>query len=609
VHEGPGGGFGQGEPHDLAAPEPVLAGLADDASGTARDFAGVGDDELFGLLGARRKLTARQEWELLMAVAEVIRRRPALGCKLEGPGRMPRVWAEGTAGELTIALAVTRRDADHLLSLAWDLTVKLPLTAAMLHDGVIDLDKASVIAGNCQNLTPEQAHRAERILFRVPDIDTMTRNQVRDQVKLAVLEVDPEGMEKHRKGKAKERRIEVGQEESGNARIAGRELPPAAVLAMDQKITARARQLKKLDVPGGTDELRVLAFLERWGEIDPFAVRDADGTQDSDGNDSRDGDGGRDESTAGTGATGRGTTGRATTDSGTTDGGTTDGDASEDPDDAGNGNGGDGDGGNGGRGPRPGGADGTNGSGGGCACGGAGRDSGITGWMHLTAPVLTLEHRAGRPGRMSRIGPVGPAQLRDLAAAMAKNDKTTYCLTATDEHGRPAAHACGTPGPNDRTKRGKRGKRGKPGPRPPDKPDLSLVDRGPPGSHGTWRFTIGDRELVFAVEPLEGPCDHAHQAAGHDPGKHLKHLTAILNQACTFATCRTPARNCDYEHSRPHDHGGITCLCACGPVCRRNHRDKQQPGWKLEGAGARGWFKWTTPSGRTQVTGPTIYPA
>jgi hypothetical protein len=207
---------------------------------------------------------------------------------------------------------------------------------------------------------------------------------------------------------------------------------------------------------------------------------------------------------------------------------------------------------------------------------------------------------------MSRIGPVSPAQLRDLAAAAARSGKTTYCLTATDNDGRPAAHACGRPGPDDRTKRGRPGQ---PGPWPPGTPDLSLVDRGPPGSYGTWRFTIGDRELIFAFEPLAGPCDHAHQAAGHDPGKHLKHLTGILHQACTFGTCRTPARNCDYEHSRPYDYGGITCLCQCGPVCRRNHRDKQQPGWKLEDAGARGWFRWTTPSGRTYLTGPTIYPA
>jgi hypothetical protein len=130
VHEGLGGGFGQGELHDLAAPEPLLAGLADHVSGTARDFDGVGDDELFGLLGARRKLSARQGRELLMAVAEVIRRRPAPRCKLEGAARMPRVWAEGTAGELTIAPAVSRRDTDHLLGLAWDIVVKLPLHLA-----------------------------------------------------------------------------------------------------------------------------------------------------------------------------------------------------------------------------------------------------------------------------------------------------------------------------------------------------------------------------------------------------------------------------------------------------------------------------------------------
>jgi hypothetical protein len=72
--------------------------------------------------------------------------------------------------------------------------------------------------------------------------------------------------------------------------------------------------------------------------------------------------------------------------------------------------------------------------------------------------------------------------------------------------------------------------------------------------------------------------------------------------------CRRPAAQSDYEHSRPHDQGGITCLCEAGPVCRHNHRNKQQPGWKLRAASNRGWFKWTTPSGRTYLNGPTQYP-
>jgi hypothetical protein len=88
----------------------------------------------------------------------------------------------------------------------------------------------------------------------------------------------------------------------------------------------------------------------------------------------------------------------------------------------------------------------------------------------------------------------------------------------------------------------------------------------------------------------------------------LRHLTGILNSTCTFPPCRRPAAQSDYEHSRPWDQGGITCLCEAGPVCRHNHRNKQQPGWKLRAAGNRGWFKWTTPSGRTYLSGPTQYP-
>jgi hypothetical protein len=118
----------------------------------------------------------------------------------------------------------------------------------------------------------------------------------------------------------------------------------------------------------------------------------------------------------------------------------------------------------------------------------------------------------------------------------------------------------------------------------------------------------GAGELEFTMENLAGPCDHKHQAAGHDPGVKLKHLTGILNQCCTFLTCRRPHRTSDYEHSTPYGKGGRTCLCEGGPVCRHHHRDKQAPGWHLEHGPARGWFTWTTASGRTYTTKPTQYP-
>jgi hypothetical protein len=528
VQSGPGGGFGQGQPWDTAAPDVPLAARADDASGVTRDFTGVSDDELFGLLGARRKLEARQCWERLAVVAEIIRRRPAPGCRLRGPATMPQVWAEGTAGELSLGLAVDRRTADHLLSLAWDLQVKLPLTASKLRDGIIDERKTATIASYCANLTPEEAHEAEQILFTRPDVETMTHGMLRDRIARAVIEVNPGAARKRREDAAKECRVEVRAEESGNAMIAGRELPSVAVLRMDQLITTRARVLKKAGVEGDMDTLRVLAFLERFGQADPLG---------DPGNSGRPGPGQPGPELSGPG------------------------------------------------GPAP----------------GSGPGGGIAARIHLTAPVTTLTELAGRPGILRGTGPIDPEQVRDLANEAATNPATTYDFTLTAPDGRPAAHARGKPANHHRHPRGQ----ASPDPGPPR---LTLIDRGPPGSHGTWQYTHHGKEVIFEFEDLTGPCDHRHQAHGHDPGTHLKHLTEMLNQECTHPACRRPAFQCDYEHSKPHDRGGITCLCQAGPICRRDHQDKQQPGWKVEGTGRPGWFKWKTPSGRTYTKGPTIYP-
>jgi hypothetical protein len=207
---------------------------------------------------------------------------------------------------------------------------------------------------------------------------------------------------------------------------------------------------------------------------------------------------------------------------------------------------------------------------------------------------------------MPGIGVIDPALVRDLAAAASRNLRSTWCLTITDPDGRPVAHGCGRPPP----------KRGRPDHAVRGAPVFTAADRGPPGT-GTLRLnpaalartpTVG-RDLEFTLEPLAGPCDHRHQAAGHDPGVMLRHLTGILNACCTFPPCRRPEAQCDYEHSVPFEAGGRTCLCEAGPVCRHNHRDKQAPGWHLEPAGSRGWFRWTTPSGRSYLSGPTRYPS
>jgi hypothetical protein len=56
--------------------------------------------------------------------------------------------------------------------------------------------------------------------------------------------------------------VERWAEASGNAGLAGRELPPAEVLAADQRVTAWARQLRKAGLEGGMDALRARAYLD-----------------------------------------------------------------------------------------------------------------------------------------------------------------------------------------------------------------------------------------------------------------------------------------------------------------------------------------------------------
>jgi hypothetical protein len=182
VKTGPAGGFGQHEPLDVAVPDPALAMAADYAAGPGRGFAGVCDDELFGILGARQRLEARQAWERCMAIAELIRRRPAKGAPVHAAARMPGVWDDGLAGELTLQLAVSRRHAVRLLALAWDLTVKLPATSRMLRDGLIDEPKAAAVAAAFANLTPDQARAAEDILYAHDDLARRTLGTLRDRV-------------------------------------------------------------------------------------------------------------------------------------------------------------------------------------------------------------------------------------------------------------------------------------------------------------------------------------------------------------------------------------------------------------------------------------------
>jgi hypothetical protein len=187
----------------------------------------------------------------------------------------------------------------------------------------------------------------------------------------------------------------------------------------------------------------------------------------------------------------------------------------------------------------------------------------------IAASRLEPPWRASRrqPGEMDGIGLIDPALARDLVAAAARNPKTTWCVTVTDQDGHAIGHGCARPEPKSHRKRAGPGNR--------DGPGFAFTPAsapGPPGGYGTWRLrTPGDGpDLILTLDPISTQdCDHRFEARGHDPGVKLRHLAQVRYATCTGPVCRRPSAQADFEHNIPYEAGGRTCLCNGGPKCKR----------------------------------------
>jgi hypothetical protein len=547
----PAAGFGSGQPLDTAPGCAVLGSFAEDAAGAGDRYAGASDDELAGVICAWDRVEAAMAAGKHAAVAELIRRRAAAGAEVAGPAQMPAGMSEFTDRELGAMLGISAADAGAVLNLAWYLEVNLPGTKALFRAGILNRDKAAIIAAATALLDPAEARAAEAIVL--DRAGSLTPGALRAAIKLAVVQVNPDQAKKRREHMAKRTRVERWSEDSGNAGLAGRELPPAEVLAADQRVTAWARELRKAGLEGDMDVLRARAYLDILLGTDsrPLAS-DTPGT-------------GKPQTPGPTRPAEPQTPGPA---------------GPPEP-----------------RTPAPGGPL-------------AGViPPGFAGRVALTIPAATLLDRAGRPGELAGIGPIDPDLARDLAAAAARNPRSTWCLTVTDSQGHAIGHGCARPAPASGAKPGGPG-----GPGPPGPQSFSLTPAGqpgPPGGYGTWRFSTGvpgQRDLLIQIGPIPtGDCDHRHQAKGHDPGVMLRHLAQVRHATCTGPGCRRPSARCDFEHNIPYEAGGRTCLCNGDPKCRHCHRMKQDARWKAEQLPS-GQVRWTTPSGRQYVTEPTRYP-
>ena len=259
-------GFGAGMAWDVTPGCAQLAVAADAAvargggdSRPADSFSGVADHELVGLVCAWDRAEAHVAARKLVAIAEVFRRNPEDGFEPE-PGQMPLVVHEFTRDQLALALGESRAAADWLLTVAWHLATRLAATLGALAGGVITRGKAELIVRLTQYLDGDEAAAVEaEVLGRA---GRLTPAGLRSALARAVLEVAPGKARQRRETAARFARVERWAEDSGNAALMGRELPPDEVLAADQRISWWAGELREAGLEGGMDELRARAFLD-----------------------------------------------------------------------------------------------------------------------------------------------------------------------------------------------------------------------------------------------------------------------------------------------------------------------------------------------------------
>jgi hypothetical protein len=282
--------------------------------------------------------------------------------------------------------------------------------------------------------------------------------------------------------------------------------------------------------------------------------------------------------------------------------------------------------------------------------------------------TLPWETWAGLPGggagALGRIGPITPAQARELARAAERDPAARWRITITNSAGQaiavtrlrrriragpdragPARAGPARAGPARAGPDRGGPDRGGPDRGGPDRggPDRGGPDRGghspPPAPAGSGLFgrvtlTISqdlitqlsrplppmaaaaldaatkalDHALVQATADAAAQgCAHTAESGAYRPPPRLREFVIARDVTCRFPTCRQPAWRADLDHTIPYDRGGRSCACNLGGRCRRHHILKQHRRWKLE-QNERGEFTWSTPAGRRYVTRPDAYP-
>jgi hypothetical protein len=539
-----GDAFAQDRSADAMRPGPVLAALTEQAAG---NLGRLTDNQVLGAMSAAGRLAARAEYLRLRAVAEFTRRREAQLADATAR-RVPRGCRDGEFpdAELGMELVTSPGAARDTMDLAGDLQTRLPRTWTALGAGLIDEYRARLIWRPTRCLSDADAAYVDEVLSAVAP--GLRYDQLARRATGLAMKLDPEAFKRGKdEARADRQRVTAGREDSGNAYLSGRELAIEDALASKAHIDALAVALRRGGLPGTLQYLRVLAFNDLTQGRDPL---DRLTRHDDDLDEGRN-DGSPDQA------------------SDSPEGIQDDAGPCDDERDT---------------------ADDDNET--------AGRPTAPSGppapfpaLINLTIPAGNLLGWSTAPGEAGGWGLTDPDDTRRLVEAASRHPRTRWCFTLLGPDGTAVAHGCAR------------------GPHPWIPPPASAArNRDGPDEQQAAALTDFLRRLNITFTPIaQGSCDHRNAENRYTPSRKLGHLIRARTATCPAPGCGAHAYHNDLDHTVAYP-GGPTDECNIAPPCRRHHRVKQAPGWKLEQP-EPGVMRWTTPSGRSYTTRPTVYDA
>ncbi len=196
-------------------------------------------------LGAAQAAANRADAARLRAIADVADR-----C----------VYPEFAHLEVGTALRLTRRSAERLTHLAWDLVHRLPNLLALLDDGVLDLGRARVLADEVLHLPDEDARAVvDGLAERAPGLTT---GQLRAAARRAALAIDPDAAQERFDHSVRGREVVLHQTSDGTGTIEATGLAPDRAQAAMAHVNACARRLRRSGDGRTMDQLRADVFVD-----------------------------------------------------------------------------------------------------------------------------------------------------------------------------------------------------------------------------------------------------------------------------------------------------------------------------------------------------------